>query len=205
MSTVSPPSSVRGNRRFQVELPGGGFIEVRNQGEVDFWNELRDRYLDDYAIVKANDRVLVGALLSQSLEMYRAQLDLQDPKKAAQAVARISKASEQIRELEKALGIDKKAREAGGQHTVVDYITRLKRAAHAMGVRISERVLEYEDFNNELRWRLRLLRNGDAEDRKHHGITRDSILEFCERRLAEIEERDKEWAREKGAIFVGKL
>jgi hypothetical protein len=137
--------------------------------------------------------------------MDRAQRDLTDPKKAGAAQGVLIKAATEIRELEKALGIDKKTREAGGQHTVTDYITRLKRAAHAKGVRIAERVKAYEAFMMELRWKLRLLQNGDDEDRKYHNVSEKSICEWAARELEKLEEADKKWAKEKGKVFLGRL
>jgi hypothetical protein len=190
---------------FDVELPSGGTLTLLDADEVDVWNHTRDRYIQDYGLVKQNDLVLLGAILAQNTAMYRAQRDLTDPKKAGAAQGVLIKAATEIRELEKALGIDKKTREAGGQHTVSDYITRLKRAAHAKGVRVAERVKAYESFNKELSWKLRLLANGDAEDRKYHDVSERSICEWATRELAKIEAAEKKWAKEKGAVFVGRL
>lgn len=171
------------------------------------WDETMDNYLQDYGLTKTNDKILLGAILSQNLIMFRAQNQLADPKpqivNAAQG--RIQKAAEEIRDLEKALGIDKKSREAGGQHTVQDYVTRLKRAAHAMGIHIHARVIAYEAVMMEARWKIRVLRNGDDEDRRHHAISKDSIIDWLEGELDQLEEQDKEWAKDKGRIFVGTL
>jgi hypothetical protein len=188
-----------------VDLPGGGRLELANAEEVDLWNHTAERYITDYGLVKQNDLVLLGAILAQAVALFRAQRDLIDPKKASAAQGILIKAATEIRELEKALGIDKKTREAGGQHTVADYLTRLKRAGHEKGVHIAERVKAYEAFAMEMRWRLRLLANGDAEDRKYHDVSEKSICEFATRELAKLEELDKTWAKEKGKVFVGRL
>lgn len=169
------------------------------------WNEASKRYQADYHLSKQNDLILLGALLSQVLMMYRAQRELVDPDKMTNALATIKLASEEIRKGEKALGIDKATREKGGAQTVADYVKRLKRAGFEKGVRISERVLEYEKVMMEARWKLRLLRNGDIEDRDYHKITEASICAWLEVELAKIEEKDKIWAKERAAVFVGKL
>jgi len=198
-----PATPPRGN--LEVDLPAGGRLKLKSSDEVALWEESAKKYVQDYGISKTNDLVLLGAILSQNIAMYRAQLDLGDPKKANAAVTLIGKTSEQIRELEKALGIDKKTREAGGQHTVADYVTRLKRAANAKGVHIAERVKRYEAFNMELRWKLRLLRNGDDEDKAYHNLSPESICAWAENELAKLEEADKGWAIQKGKVFVGRL
>lgn len=190
---------------FEVELPGGGKMSLLSADEVVMWNEASKRYQRDYRLTKQNDLILLGALLSQVLMMYRAQRDLADPKKMAAAQATISKAADDIRKAEKALGIDKASREKGGQMTVADYITRLKRAAYEKGVHISNRVKEYERVMMEARWKIRLLRNGDTEDRQYHRISESSIIDWLEKELAKLEEADKQWAREKASVWVGKL
>lgn len=191
--------------RLMVSLPAGGTLELNSPEEVELWENAAKRYIEDYGFVKANDLILLGAILSQTIAMYRAQQQLSDSSKANAAIALIGKASEQIRELEKALGVDKKTREAGGQHTVADYITRLKRAAHVKGVHISDRTKAYEQLAMDMRWKIRVLRNGDDEDRRHHGISEKKIIDELEKRLAELEEKDREWAKDRGRVFVGKL
>lgn len=191
---------------LEVKLPGGGMLSLLNPGEVTMWNETRDRYIRDYGLAKQNDLILLGSLLAQVLMLYRAQRELADPEKAPVAQSMIGKCAEEIRKAEKALGIDKATREKGGQHNVADYLTRLKRAAHAKGVHISNRVKAYEDVCMGARWRIRLYRNGDIEDKTYHGVeTPEKIVAWIEAELAKLEDADKEWAREKAAVFVGQL
>jgi hypothetical protein len=198
--TTKPPAV-----KHEVDLPAGGRLELKNADEVTLWNESAKRYQEDYGIHKANDLMLLGAILSQAIAMYRAQRDLNDTKKASGAQGIIIKASTEIRELEKALGIDKKTREAGGQHTVANYVASLKRAGHEFGVRIANRTKAYEKFVMELRWKVRLLDNGDAEDRREHNISERTVLEWVRVELGTLEEADKKWANEKGKVFVGKM
>lgn len=190
---------------FLVDLPAGGQLTLNDSDEVAMWNTAAERYIEDYGLTKANDLTLLGAVLSCGIEMFRAQRDLSDAKKATSAAGRITKMVDTIREIEKQLGIDKKTREAGGKHTVEDYLTRLKHAANMKGVQIAERVKAYEQVMMEARWKIRLLRNGDAEDRQYHGISEKAIVDWLEGELGRIEDADKDWAKTKGRVFVGKL
>lgn len=190
---------------FTVELPAGGLLNLESAEEVGLWEESAKAMIADYNLTKRGDLILAGAILTQQLAMYRAQLDMTDPKKRKAAREEVTKAATEVRELEKALGIDKKTREQGGQHTTADYITRIKRAARMKGIHITERTKAYEALAGELRWRIRLLRNGDDEDRAYHGITPENVLSFAEQELAKIEQKDKEWAKEKARLFVGRL
>lgn len=211
---------------FEVDLPAGGKIVLRTKEEVDVWEELSDKYQKEYGLSKANDLAILGAVLTQHLSIFRAQQKLSgmtpeldsanvptgrykiDPNvkdsDLAAATAAITKASTEIREMEKALGIDKKTREAGGAFNVQDYLQTLKRAAHRFGVHVQKRVFMYEEFGKELNWRLRLLDNGDDEDKQHHGVSEKAILDFCRTKLGEIEAAEKTFSN-KQQIFIGKL
>lgn len=199
-ASAPPPAA-----NLQVDLPAGGRLTLQNAEEVAYWNDNAQRYIANYGLQKANDLVFLGAILGQGIAMFRAQMLLSDPKRSANAISQMSKASEEIVKLEKVLGIDKKTREQGGQHTTADYVTNLKRAAHMMGVRIAERTKAYEAFVQELTWRIRLLRNGDDEDRAYHNLSEASVVSWAETEIAKLTDSDKDWAHQKGKVFVGKL
>lgn len=220
------PANQAMQEAFKVDLPQGGELILRTQDEVDMWDRTADAYVKEYRLTKTNDLLLLSAILSQSLSMFRAQqrLNGMEPEKDAAGVptgryievpvdskvlsasqGAITKASEEIRNIEKALGVDKKTRESGGAYNVADYITQLKEAGHAMGIHISERFKLYEEVMMEARWKIRLLRNGDPEDRQHHNVSEDKIIDWLEAELAKIEAKDQEYATNKGHLYLGKL
>lgn len=209
---------------FDVELPSGGRLHLQTEEEVDLWEESSRRYIEDYGLSQQNDLILLGAILTQQLAMFRAQARMNGMEAefdadglptgrykktalkasdmtAAQTI--IIKAATEIRELEKALGIDKKTREQGGQQTVAGYVGTLKEAAREYGLHISKRVKAYEQLCMDARWKLRVLRNGDAEDRQYEGISEASILNWLEEELAKLEEIDKQYANERGRLYLG--
>lgn len=221
----APPNQIL-QAAFRVNLPAGGELVLKTQDEVDMWDRTAQAYIAEYRLVKTNDLVLLGAILTQNLALFRAQQRLNgmepetdaagvptgryisvpvDAKTINGAQGAITRASEEIRALERSLGIDKKTREAGGAYNVADYITTLKKSAHEMGVHISERFKFYEDMAMEARWRIRLLRNGDPEDRQHHNISEDKIIDWLEGKLLEAEKVDRDFAANKGKLFLGKL
>jgi hypothetical protein len=211
---------------LRVDLPGGGHLQLQTVDEVDLWEESSKRYIEDYGLEQQNDLLLLGAVLSQQLAMYRAQQRMNglEPEfdasgvptgrykkanvKASDMTAAqniIIKAGGEIRELEKTLGIDKKSREAGGQQTVASYVGSLKEAARRYGLHLANRQKAYEEFCMEMRWKLRLLRNGDAEDRAYHDLSPDKLLKWAEDQLKHLEEVDQKYAREIGKIYVGRV
>ena len=212
---------------FEVELPGsGGRMYLQSAEEVELWQRSSAKYVEDYHLTKMNDLVLVGAILQQQITLFRAQRILNGMKPEVDnagvptgryeqveldaddvnAYMRIlNTAADQIQKIEKSLGIDKVTREAGGTVSVSNYLMTLKKAAHERGIHISKRVIKYEGFVNDLRWRLRVLNNADAEDRAYHDITPEKVLEWCDGQLKELEEVDKKFAKERGKVFIGKL
>jgi hypothetical protein len=211
---------------FEVDLPAGGKLYVQSVEEIDLWEKSRERYIEDYHLSKQNDLVLLGALLQQQILLFRAQrevngmvpeLDTQrkptgsyimkdvEPDEVAHHMKALTNASDQIQKIEKALGIDKVSRESGGQFTISDYLKTLKRAARMRAIHLSRRVIAYEELVGQIRWRIRLYRNGDAEDRAYHDLTPDNMIDWLEGQLKELENVDKEFAKEYGKMFVGKL
>lgn len=211
---------------FEVELPTGGKLHLQSAEEVQLWEDGERAYKADYVLSKPNDLVLLGAILTQQLALFRAQqringmepvLDANNvptgqyqvvkmkASELAAAQETVRKASKEIREIESALGIDKKNREAGGSQTVPQYVSFLKRAAHEYGVHISKRTIAYEKFCMALRTKLRILQNADEEDKAYENVSEDSVLEFARNELARLEQIDKDFAKDKGKVFVGKL
>lgn len=211
---------------YEVEPPAGGKLLLRTQDEVDLYKEMADSYQRDYRLTRHGELVLLGSLLSQALTAFRAQQEMSGVKekhdtagiplgeyeyndlKPADRVSlqkMQSEAMKEIRAIEVQLGIDKKSRDAGSQESIANYLSTLKRAAHRMGIHLHQRGLMYEGFVKELSWRVRLNKNGDAEDKKYHDISPEKICAWAEGEIASMVEFDKEFATSQSALFGGKL
>lgn len=218
--------SVSGVEIFEVEAPAGGKMLLRSAEEVELYQEMAKSYQRDYRLVRQSELVLLGSILSQALTLFRAQQDMsgvverkdaagvplgeyehKELKPADRAALQkiIEGATKEIREIEKALGIDKKSRDAGNQESVANYIATVKKAGHRMGVHIHKRVMMYEAFAKEMSWKLRVLKNADAEDKKYHDISPEKICAWADKELAEIAEFDKAFAKSQAKLFAGKL
>lgn len=211
---------------YKVELPSGGSLHLQTADEVDLWTKAAERYTSDYVLVKHNDLVTLGALLQQQIIIFRCQTAINgmepevdgnnvptgnyrrielDGADLAAYQKTLTDAAKEMRALEKQLGIDKATRESGGAHTLDNYTKFLKRAAHERGIHISTRTLEYERVINELRWKLRMLYGADAEDRAYHHISPKTVLDWLVEQCEHLEQIDKDFAAEKGKVFVGQL
>lgn len=213
-------------QNFEVELPAGGKMYLQSAEEVDLWDKTKERYVEDYHLTNINDLHLLGAILQQQVLLFRSQrlmngmepeLDANkvptgryiqhelDTDEMATAQKMMNTATGQITSLEKTLGLTKEQREAGGVVSVPNYLRTLKRAAHERGIHISRRIIAYEEFVQELSWRLRVLANADVEDRAYHDITPEKTCDWAREKIKELEDVDKRYARERGALYTGKL
>ena len=211
---------------YSVDLPAGGKMHLQTPDEVALWEGAAERYTEDYDFTKMNDLFTLGSLLQQQIILFRCQTQINgmEPELDAGGVPtgsyravdldanqmdkfqkQMISASSEMRALEKQLGIDKATRESGGAHTVDNYLKELKRASTQRGIHISKRTVEYERVINDLRVRLHLLFNGDAEDRRYHNITPKTIIMWMKDECDKLAEVDKKFNTEKGKLFVGKL
>lgn len=211
---------------FEVALPAGGKLYLQSAEEVDLWNQTHERYAEDYGLTNFNDLHTLGAILQQQVMLYRSQflINGMEPeldssgvptgryvqsKRSAEdmhsAQKMMNSATDEIRKLEKSLGLLKEQRESGGAMSLQNYVRMLKRAAHERGIHITRRLTAYEAFVNDLSTRLRILANADPEDQAYHDITPEKICGWAREQMLELQSIDKEFAAEKGALYVGKL
>lgn len=214
------------DEEFTVELPGGGApLPLRSREEVDRWQTLEAAYVEQYDLRRINDQTNLGMLLVQQINLYRAQLGLTGrvpeldqeelptgrmvtrqlkPAEAKAFQEQMTNASKEIRAIEQTMGIDKKSRDQAGDETLRSWQSRMKARAHRYGLHVNKRVHAYEQFCMELRWRLRLNVNGDAEDKHYEDCTEEGIIKWARAELEELERRDKEFAQSEGnALVVG--
>lgn len=208
----------------EADLPGGGTILLLSPQEVKFYEEIKRSLTNDFKFESVNDQLILGQLLTFHVQAHREQQRMmgQLPSYDSQgqvegfvsvpdaerdmAAERLPKIQKEIRELEKALKIDKTSREGDGTYDIAAYFERLKGAALEYGVHISERYTMLDNFMGELQWRLRVYNNADLEDKRYHGIdTAEKLLKWAEDEANKFVEFDKTFARDKQAVWVGDL
>lgn len=209
---------------YRVDRPGGGFIYLQSDEEVDLWETLERDYKEQYSLRKVNDLTNLGSLLVQQINLYRAQtalsgrlpeLDEEElptgrhvmkrlkPAEVKSYQETITNTQKEIRAIEREMGIDKKSREQAADETLRGWLTAMKARAHRYGLHVAARTTAYEQFCMELRWRVRLNAIGDAEDKNYERCTAEQIVEWAKGELAALEGRDVEFAKDEGALVVG--
>lgn len=213
-------------RKLTVTLPAGGTLTLFAPEEVSMFDKTVDHYVSTYDLTEHNDLFAVGQIALLQVTLYRSQQAINnrvpefdkngDPLgryiSKATSADRVKQLHKEIRDTlaevraaEKALGVDKAKRDAGGAQNVAEYLRTAKAAARAYGLHLSERLKAYEAFNMELRMKLRILFTADDEDKRYHAITPDTICDWANEELKKLEKIDQEYAKEKGRIFVGRM
>lgn len=210
---------------YIVDMPGGaGPMWLSSQAEVDRWTTLESQYAEQYDLRKVNDLTNLGTLLVQQINLYRAQMAMSgrvpelddDDLPTGRMISKVLKptelknhqesvntASKEIREIERAMGIDKKSRDQAGDETLRGWLVVMKERAHRYALHVSGRVKTYEEFAMEMRWRLRLNEIGDTEDKVYEDCTDEGVIKWAREHLAELEEADRKFAEDEGALILG--
>ena len=208
-----------------VEMPGGGgSMWLSSQAEVDRWQTLESQYREQYDLKKINDLTNLGTLLVQQINLYRSQMALSGrlpetdedglptgrmlsrvlkPAEVKSYTEQVTNAAKEIREIERAMGIDKKSRDNAGDESLRSWLVGMKERAHRYGLHVSKRVKCYEEFAMELRWRLRLEEIGDAEDKHYEDCTAEGIMKWAREELNKLEQVDRDFASEEAALVIG--
>lgn len=212
---------------YRVDLPGGGTFPGQSPDEVDLAEEVTRSYVKEFNITKGSDLQKVADIVVQRILIHRAhqemsglqpvfdvrgrptgelkRVDRPKPNQMSQLQKTVGEAQREIRAIDKSLGVDKATREQGGGESTQDYLRRTKEAGHTYAVHLHESAKACLKLSKECSWRLRLLAGEDEEDRGHHGLTEESFCEWLRGEVAKLEEADKRWAKDKYALFVGKL
>lgn len=213
---------------YTIELPGGGTFPGQTPEEVDLAEKVKRSYVNEFNITKGSDLQHVADIVVQRILIQRAHQEMSglepafdargrptgelvrsNSKPSAREIAQLQKtvaeAQREIRAIDKALGVDKVTREQGSGETVQDYLKRVKGAGHEYGVHLHGSVKEIVKVFKDCSWRLRLLHEGDEEDRAHHGLSEEQFCDWMRDQILRVEEAEKRWAKDRYALYVGKL
>lgn len=211
---------------YHEKLPHGGTINLQNPEEVSYFRELMKEYKTEYASLmnKPNDRNRLSQLITFELIAHRytqrmmGTVNVYDQMGNVKGVEKIDpvemnlisqnlpKVQDEIRKLESALKIDKRTREGSGEGDIRNYMENLKKAAINYKVHLSKRYVAYDNFVNELRWRMRVIHNADNEDRAYHNLdTPEKLQDWIDEQLNELDSVDKAFGKDKQSLWVGKI
>jgi len=175
--------------RHKVKNLTGQEIQLLNAIEKAYYVEARDKYLAEFTFTIASDLRSLDRLLLLEVQMYRAQwflsagcdyqyVDL-DPAEEVALRRTVKEAAAQIQEIQKDLGLVKSARDKESADSVGAYITQLKIAAKAHGVKREKELGKALELTHELFALCGAYQRSNEHERRKLGFeSADDIIEW---------------------------
>lgn len=195
-----------------VRLPSGGSHFVHER-ELAYFNDRRDRYLQDNKFSNVSDlvdvdRLLVAELLvqrwgtwiSQQRDFYGEPIDVNQYQKA------LKEHSSEIRQLKKALGLDKETRDkVRGEDSVDAYIKSLRQRAKEFGVMRDKQSAKAIELFQDLKAQIGLYNNCDEQERIQQGCTAEQVMQFIlEELVPKFDAVDQEFRKGTQRMWIRK-
>jgi hypothetical protein len=185
---------------IKVHGPSGAAYEVIHESEKDYWESIVTRYLHDYRFTNINDLQDLDRVVSTELLLYRYQLWLQLEKDYWGQSIDISETnkytkekSAELRQIKKALGIEKSAREKDQGDSVAAYIEDLRVRAHEFGVMRNEQAEKAITLWQELIALMTFHDKCTPQERKEQHIEIEDLIKWIRMTIPEFQEIDKKF------------
>lgn len=196
---------------YPVVTPSGGDLSLLTSEEADWYCERRDQYMKQNKFTNQSDladldRVLLmetminrwSTWMSRGFDYMQARVDERQVQKS------ISDYSKELRQVKKALGIDKATRDKDKQDSVGDFIENLLRRAKEFGVHRNQQYEKAVTLIYEVKAMVRMHDKCDEEERKELDLSPESIMEWIRTNMVEewdeideaFRENQKTWIRE---------
>lgn len=175
--------------RHKVTSLTGQEIQLLSPIEKTYYAEARDKYLAEFTFTVASDLRSLDRLLLLEVQMYRAQwylaahsdyqgVDL-DPAEEVSLRRTVKEAASQIQEIQKDLGLVKSLRDKEAADSVGAYITQLKIAAKAHGVKRQKELGKALELTHELFALCGAYQRSNEHERRKLGFeSADDIIEW---------------------------
>lgn len=200
-TTAPTPASQNpyGVAMYPVDTPSGGTINLQTQEEADWYEQRRDLYVSQNRFTNQSDlsdldRILLmevmierwGVWITQGFDYFMTRID---EKQVQQNIADYSK---ELRQVKKALGIDKATRDKDKAESVGDYITKLLQRAKEFGYHRNNQYEKAVTLIYELKTLVSTYDRSDEQEREDLDLSPESIMEWVrENMIAEWDELDE--------------
>ena len=194
-----------------VELPSGDEFTVMSQDEVDWVETTTARYVSQFAFENALDLNMLDRCVQSELLHWRVSRWCARGKDYDEHVVILEewreflvKTSQEIRQMQKALGVDKVTREKlRGDGSVHVYLAQLRERAGHFGVNRSNQLERALTLVMELRTLVTMHDNCTPDERARFKISPDTILEWIRTTLGpEYDEIDEHFRTHVQTMWV---
>lgn len=183
---------------INVVGPAGGSFVVMTDNEERLFKDLSARYTSDNIFQNVSDLQDLERIIHMEVLHLRYSTWMStetdyygDAINAKLLASMIKDFSVELRQLKKAVGIDKPSRQKDSGETLSDYIEQLKKRAGAYGVRRQNQLTAALTLFNELSAKITLHDNCTEEERRDLSVRPEDILSWIrDTAVPEYEEID---------------
>lgn len=181
---------------IEVRTPSGGKTTVLNHDEVEWYNNIREKYLEDNNIKMIQDQTSLDMLLSFELRAHRynnwlnQESDYQGNPLPKDLDKNIKELSAEIRALKVSLGLDKKTRDGGRGTSVAENWEFLRSNALKKGYKRNEELVLAYTILKGIQGEITKHDNSTPSERTKFVCHPDDILEFCRENFKEFDKID---------------
>jgi hypothetical protein len=167
----------------------GAIFEVIHESERDYWNQARERYLEQYRFDNISDlqdldKVILGETLSFRWGSWLAREADYDGRSIEEVADKFKKQKNDLdretRILKEGMGLNRAHRQDSEQQSVADYLENLLKKAKEFGVHRDTQIAKAQDLLHEIFTLVGLWKRGDEEERAHLRATPEEILNWID-------------------------
>lgn len=202
---------------IHVVLPSGATFDVLTDDEADFIEQLTEQYLTSFKFQHPSDlldldRLVTMEMLSWRWQRWMSRLSAYGPAVQGSRLHRdlpgdAKQLSTEIRQLKKAMGVDKAARDrAHGEDSVPYYLERLRQCAMVFGIHRNHQADRALELINQMIGMATFWKNAPERERRLMHLTAEEIVMWVLDTLApEFQEIDRHFRETEQQFWVREL
>lgn len=196
----------------EVEAPSGASFYVLTNEEKEYFEDKAARYIDDNRFVNMSDlqdldRILMMETMVQrwgrwlSLESDYWSNDV-DPEKLNKAIKEFSM---EIRQLKKAIGIDRVSRDKDKGESVAAYLENLRQRGKEFGIMRNESAVRAITLFHDMAALITFSDNCTPEERKENHVEEKDIVQWCRDIIPEFKEIDEQFMESSQRYWIEEM
>jgi hypothetical protein len=204
------PYEIQSDDGIPVPLPSGAVYYVLTDGEENYLRDRIQRYLSDNHFVNVSDvqdidKMIVFELLIHRWTMWlsRGRDYYNDDINIKQYAEMVNSYSTEVRQLKKALGVDKATRDrTRGDDSIAAHWDNLTRRAKEFGYMRNEQFAQTITSFQRIKAMLQFHRNCDATERKENHCEMEDVIDVIEEEIFKFDAIDEKFRFERQALWV---
>jgi len=191
---VLPPKA---ENLYSTTSPSGAHVPLMTQKEVEYYNDISERYQSDNKFTNVSDLLELDRVLMHEIMCYRWGIWLlnggldYDGNPVVNLAKDVQMYSKEIRDLKAALGVDKKTREANKGANAADFIANLTLRAKEFGIHRNEQIIKAHTILKELEGLITLHVNSTPAERTEFQAHEKDIIAWCLEKFKEFDKIDE--------------